>query len=139
MSGRRVATIAFVGTVALVYFGGLRTYVEPARMYPPETHALRALVTLGAAQVQYNSQFGRYARSLVELGPSGADLISVDLAAGEKQGYRFTLTSTPRGYTTTAAPSTFCGTHTYYSDQSMVIRENVGPEPATANSREVGK
>jgi hypothetical protein len=106
-------------------------------MYGPETSALKALQALGAVQVQYNSQFGRYARSLAELGPSGADLISAYLASGEKQGYKFTLTSTPTGYATTAAPSTFCGTHTYYSDQSLIIRENVGPVPATAHSNEV--
>jgi hypothetical protein len=139
MNGRSVAIIAIAGIAALVYFGGFRIYVDPrARMYAPETAALVALQTLNTAQVQYYSQFGRYARSLAELGPSAADLISADLAAGDKQGYRFTLTSTPTGYTATAAPSTFCGTHTYYSDQSLVIREHYGPQPATASSKEAG-
>jgi hypothetical protein len=140
MSSRRVAFTAAVGVVALICFGGVRLFPDigmRARLYHPETAALKALQTLGAVQVQYNSQFGRYARSLAELGPAGADLISADLAAGGKQGYKFTLTSTPTGYTTTAVPSTFCGTHTYYSDQSLVIRENAGPVPATAHSNEV--
>ena len=136
MSGRRVAIIAVVGIAALVFSGGTRIHITTgARLYHPETAALKALQTLNTVQVQYNSQFGRYARSLAEL--SAADLISPGLAAGEKQGYKFTLTSTPTGYTTTAAPSTFCGTHTYYSDQSLVIRENAGPGPATAHSKEV--
>ncbi|HXM44034.1 MAG TPA: hypothetical protein VN924_22555 [Bryobacteraceae bacterium] len=107
-------------------------------MYAPETAALKAVQTLNAAQALYHAQFGRFARSLNELGPpaggpdnaSAANLISADFAAGEKQGYKFTLTSTPTGYTITAAPSAFCGSRTYYSDQSLVVRENVGPRPA---------
>jgi hypothetical protein len=30
------------------------------------------------------------------------------------------------------------GNRTFFSDQSMVIRENDGPEAATADSRELG-
>jgi hypothetical protein len=29
------------------------------------------------------------------------------------------------------------GNRTFYSDQTMVIRENYGPEPATASSKEM--
>jgi type IV pilus assembly protein PilA len=113
-----------------------------------ETAALRAIQTLNTAQVQYNSQFGRFAQSLAELGPpasgtanaSAADLISGDLATGEKQGYRFTLTGTPRSYTITAVPTAFgsTGSRTFFSDESLVIRENYGQEPANARSAEVG-
>jgi uncharacterized surface anchored protein len=90
--------------------------------------------------VQCNSQFGRYARSLTELGPSASNLISADLAPGENRGYKFTLTGTPQGYTITAAPSAFrsASSRTYFSDQSLVVRENYGPQPATSNSKVVG-
>ena len=112
-----------------------------ARDYAEETSALKVIQALNTAQVQYNSQFGRYAWSLTELGPSASDLISADLAAGEKQGYNFTLTGTPTGYTITAAPSALrsAGMRTFYSDQSLAIRENYGSEPATASSKEVGR
>ena len=62
------------------------------------------------------------------------------MASGEKQGYRFTVTGTPSGYTITAVPIAFgsTGSRTFFSDQSLVARENYGQEPATANSREVG-
>jgi type IV pilus assembly protein PilA len=119
-----------------------------ARRYAQETAALKAISTLNTAQVQYNSTYGRFAASLTELGPptsgnanaSSADLISSDLAAGEKQGYRFTLAASPVGYTITAVPTAFgsTGSRTFFSDQSLVIRENYGQEPATANSPEVG-
>jgi hypothetical protein len=89
--------------------------------------------------VQYKSQFRRYARSLIELGPSAADRISADFAAGERPGCKFTLKSMPTGYTITAGPSEFCGSRTFYSDQSLIIHENVGPQPATASSKEVGR
>jgi len=37
-----------------------------------------------------------------------------------------------------ANPSNYptSGSRAFFSDQSMVIRENYGPEPATANSKE---
>lgn len=126
MSGRSVAVLAVVGIGGFLYCAA-PSCIHKARLYAPETAALSAVQTLNAAQVQYNSQFGRYARSLSELGPSAADLISADFAVGERPGYKFTLKSMPTGYTITAGPSEFWGSHTFYSDQSLVIRENVRP------------
>jgi hypothetical protein len=142
MSGRSVALFAVVGIPTLLYLGvplGERTPYK-SRRYAQETAALRNLQTLNTAQVQYNSQFGRYARSLTELGPSASNLILADLAAGEKRGYKFTLTVTPEGYSIQAVPMVFgsTGSRTFYTDQSLIIRENYGPQPATANSKEVG-
>jgi len=136
-----IAIILIIVTVAL-------PKLNRARMYAQETAALKAVHTLNTAQVQYNSTYGRYAQSLTELGPptsgnptpSAADLISADLAGGEKQGYRYNLSGTPAGYTITAVPVSFgsTGSRTFYSDQTLVVRENYGQEPATANSHEVG-
>jgi type IV pilus assembly protein PilA len=118
-----------------------------ARMYSQETAAIGAIRTLHTAQVQYTSQYGRYATSLVELGPpaSGAagpaagDLIGNDLASGDKSGYKFTMTGNASGYVINANPVAYnsTGSRTFYSDQSMVIRENYGPEPATVSSKEL--
>ena len=119
-----------------------------AKKFAQETAALRAIQTIHTAEVQFNSQYGRYAVSLVELGPpasgaasaAAADLIGNDLANGTKQGYKFTLTGNAGGYVVNANPVTYGtdGNKSYYSDQTMVIRENVGPEPATATSKEQG-
>jgi len=144
-----VLTIPAATALAVFVFpGSISVFDLRPRAYSPETAALKAIQTLNTAQVQYYSQFGRFARLLTELGPpasgaanaSAADLISSELASGEKQGYRFTLAGTGPGYSITAAPTAFgsTGSRTFYSDQSLVIRENHGPEPATANSREVG-
>lgn len=117
------------------------------RMYSQEMAAIRHIQTIHTAQTQYYSQFGRYANTLAELGPptsgnpgpSAADLIPGDLAAGEKGGYKFVLQGTPTGYTINAEPTQFntSGSRTFYSDQSLVIRNNYGPEPATVNSPEI--
>lgn len=120
-----------------------------AKKFAQETAALRAIQTIHTAEVQYSSQYGRYAVSLTELGPpasgatgpSAADLIGNDLANGTKQGYKFTVTGNAGGYVVNANPVNYGtdGNKTFYSDQTMVIHENNGPEPATATSREVGQ
>ena len=124
-----IAIILIIVTVAL-------PKLNKAKMYAQETAALKAIQTINTAQVQYSSTFGRFAQSLTELGPpasgtsnaSAADLISGDLASGDKQGYKFTLAGTPTGYTISAIPAVFgsTGSRTFYSDQSLVVRENYG-------------
>ena len=118
-----------------------------AQMYVRETAALNSIQTVHKMQIQYQSQYGRYANSLAELGPpksgapspSAADLIGNDLSGGEKQGYKFTLTGNQGGYVITATPVTYgtSGSRSFFSDESMVIRENYGPEPATVASKEI--
>lgn len=112
-----------------------------------ETAAVRHIVTIHTAQAQYNSQFGKYATALSEMGPptggnsgpNGADLIPQELALGAKGGYKFTLEGTPTGYKLTATPLAYnnTGRRSFFSDQTMVLRENWGQEPATANSPEM--
>jgi type IV pilus assembly protein PilA len=119
-----------------------------ARMQANELSALRMVGTIHTTQAQYQSQFGKYAVTLEELGPppsgqpgpAASDLIPGDLAKGKKSGFIFQMQGTPGGYTLTVVPETYnsSGRRSFYSDQSMVIRENWGPEPATASSKEVG-
>ena len=114
----------------------------------PETGAVRTIQMIHTAQVQYNSQFGRYAVSLAELGPpasgvassSAADLVGRDLASGTVLGYKFVVRGNESGYVINAIPEIYgtTGRRTFYSDQTMVIRENNGPQPATASSNEMG-
>ncbi|MGA2038083.1 MAG: prepilin-type N-terminal cleavage/methylation domain-containing protein [Bryobacteraceae bacterium] len=118
-----------------------------AQMFTREAAAIQAVKTIHTAEVQFQSQYGRYAVSLTELGPpasgapnsSAADLIGSDLANGEKQGYKFTVSAVAGGYTVNAVPVQYgsSGSRSFYSDQSMVVRENDGPEPATAQSKEL--
>ena len=135
-----IAIILIIVTVAL-------PKLNNATRFAHETAAIKAIQTIHTVQVQYNSQYGHYATTLAELGPpatggataSAADLIGNDLAQGEKSGYKFTMTGSPGGYVINANPVTYgsSGSRTFFSDQSMVIRENYGPEPATASSKEL--
>jgi type IV pilus assembly protein PilA len=135
-----IAIILIIITIALPKFSS-------AQRYAKETSALGAIRTIHTMQVQYYSQYGKYATSLTELGPptsgapspAAADLIDSTLAAGEKGGYKFTLSANSGGYIINAAPVAFgvSGSRTFYSDQSMVVRQNFGQEPATANSPEM--
>lgn len=107
---------------------------------------MAAIRTIHTAQTQYYSQFNKYATSLAELGPpasgsanaSSADMIGNDLANGKKQGYVFTVTGSQGGYVVSAVPETFNvgGSRTFYSDQTMVVHEHYGPEPATPQDPE---
>ena len=135
-----IAIILIIITIALPKFSS-------AQRYAKETSALGAIRTIHTMQVQYYSQYGKYATALTELGPpaSGAEgpaaagLIDSTLASGEKGGYKFTLSANSGGYIINAAPVAFgvSGSRTFYSDQSMVVRQNFGQEPATANSPEI--
>src|SRR6478752_3538188 len=135
-----IAIILIIITIALPKFSS-------AQRYAKETSALGAIRTIHTMQVQYYSQYGKYATSLTELGPptsgapspAAADLIDSTLASGEKGGYRFLLSANSGRYIINAAPVTVrvSGSRTVYSDQSIVVRQNLGQEPATSNSPEM--
>jgi prepilin-type N-terminal cleavage/methylation domain-containing protein len=117
-----------------------------ARMHAAETAAEAAIRTLHTVQMQYFSQYGKYATSLSELGAAAngsasaaaAGLIEPALTRGVKGGYKFTLTASAAGYAIHAEPLVFGsnGGRTFYSDQTMVLHENNSAEPATATSPE---
>jgi type IV pilus assembly protein PilA len=136
-----IAIILIIITIAVPKYQKTQIFVR-------ETAAIKAIQTIHQMEVQYQSQYGRYATSLTELGPpasgapspASADLIGNDLAQGVKQGYKFTVTGTQGGYTINANPVVFGsdGSRTFFSDQTMVIRQNYGADPATVNSPEMG-
>ncbi len=156
MTRRRGVRIAVIGGIVvvcavLVAIMSLTIAVprlRTAKRAAMETGAIASIRALHFAQVQYNSQYGRFANTLGELGaPASGDptaaaaaLISNDLANGEKDGYKLTMTGNAIGYQIVAVPIAYgvSGNRTFFSDQSMIIRENDGPEPATAGSRELG-
>jgi type IV pilus assembly protein PilA len=112
-----------------------------------EMAAIREIGSIHQAETQYYSQFGRYAQNLTELGPpasgapspAAADILPKILTDGKKSGYLFSLQGTPTGYTVTAVPEAFgsSGSRTFFSDSSLVIRQNNTAEPATATSTEI--
>ena len=134
-----VAIVLIIAAVAL-------PRLDKARMQTQEMAAVQEIQNIHKAQAMYYSTFQRYATKLEELGPptggqtgpAAADLIPGEMAKGTKAGYNFVLQGGPGGYTISANPVTFNGTgrRTFFSDQSLVIRQNWGPEPATVTSPE---
>jgi type IV pilus assembly protein PilA len=112
-------------------------HVNEQMMLSREVAATEQIKTIHAVETQYYAQFGRYAQDLSELSTAG--LIPKSLASGKKSGYKFVAQATPVGYTVAASPAVFGGTgrRTFYSDQTLVIRQNWGREPATGESSEL--
>ncbi len=135
-----IAIILILAAIAIPNF-------SKQRMNANETAAIRQIRdTINPMQAQYYSQFGRFATTLAELGPptsgpegpAAAGLIPKTLAEGKNTGYIFAITKTAVGYAVTAVPEVFGGTgrRTFYSDESQVIHQNWGQEPATVQSPE---
>jgi len=147
VAGFSLIELLIVIAIILIILAMALPKLNKARMQAFETGAIKAITTLHTAQAQYYSQFGRYATTLAELGPgktgtanaAAADLISTDLSAGEKGGYRYEMQATPTGYTINANPTAFnnTGSRTFYSDQSLTIRQNFSAEPANIESPEI--
>jgi type IV pilus assembly protein PilA len=109
-----------------------------SRIAANEASAVSSLRTLNTACITYNSTYGQFPAALSNLkspasgNPSStaADLVDQVLAGGTKAGYNFTFTQGAGGasYNVTAAPITVnqTGLREFYTDQSGVIRFNVG-------------
>jgi type IV pilus assembly protein PilA len=112
-----------------------------------ETSAVQSVRTIGQAQLQYNSQYpaNGFACSLAVLGgdpksgapsPQSAQLITPDLAVGQKAGYTFAITNCTKvtvnnqdmytGYEITAVPNSIgrTGDNGYCSDENNTIRKD---------------
>ena len=135
-----VAIILIIGAIAI-------PKLNTARMQAQEMAAISQIRTIHQGQTMYFSQFGKYAQTLQELGPpasgqpgpNGADLVPGDLAAGLKSGYNFQMLPSPTGYMVQANPVAYLSTgrRSFYSDNSLTVRENWGAEPATPTSKEI--
>ena len=137
-----VAIIMIILTFAIPQY-------RKTQMNARETGAIQGMRTIYSAEIQYESQFGQFAATLTQLGPAAssgaaegpqaAGLISGSLASGSTGGYNYTITQIPGGYSASAVPQAFgsTGRRTFYMDQSGIIRQNWGHDPATATSPEV--
>ena len=145
--GFSLMELLIVVAIILIILAVALPKVNQTRMNANEMAVIRQIGTIHTAQTQYYSQFGKFAVTLQELGPpasgnqgpAAADLIPNSLAQGAKDGFAFTLQGTAGGYTINANPVSFSGTghRSFFSDQTLVIKQNWGPEPATNQSKEL--
>jgi len=135
--------ISIILVILAIAVPKMNTQMQGAR----EMAVIREIGSIHQAETQYYSQFGKYATNLSQLGPpvsgadgvEGANIIPKILADGKKNGYTYTLAATQGGYAVTAVPDSFgnSGRRTFYSDQTLVIRNNWSQEPATPASPEI--
>lgn len=136
--------IAIILILAMIAVPKVNQQLMSAR----ETAAIQEIKSIHQAETQYYSTFSKYATSLAELGlpasgaagPSAADLLPKNLADGKIGGYIYVVNASATGYAVNANPETFgsSGRRTFFSDQTLVIRNNWSQEPATVNSPEIG-
>lgn len=125
-----------------------------SRIAANQASAVGSLRTINTAEIEYASTYNTgFSPTLAALGPpaSGTDTASAAgvldslLAAGVKNGYSFTYSTTAvsgryDAYTINANPLTVgtTGTNYYFTDQTGVIRQEAG-RPADQNSAPIGE
>lgn len=126
--------------------GGVFLALTLAVFLPRATHResldgplIASMRSIHVAELEFFSRYGRYA-TLSEMGPSGVGLIGSELAEGRTQGHSFVLRVSGSGYTIQTAPTDGSRGRfrSYYSDETLVVRESSGPGLATGLSRELG-
>lgn len=141
--GFTMVELLVVVTIMLILVAIALPSAQKAKTNAAETAVIREMQTIHQAQLQYYSQFGRYAASLADLGPKrngqGSGLIPATLASGQKNGYVYTLAGGADTFSVSAVPKTFdvTGTRTFYIDQGGIVHFNRGTEPANENSPEI--
>ena len=107
-----------------------------SKMAANEASAVGSLHTINTAAVAYNGTYGQYPTNLSNLQTNGAvsstaaDLIDSVLGGGTRGGYVFTYTAngSNTAYSILASPQivNVTGQSYFFTDQSFVIRRNVG-------------
>jgi type IV pilus assembly protein PilA len=143
-----LAAFGFLCVLGLITANIAVPNLRRAPLSAREIAAIQEIKTIHLAEKRYYSTFGKYADSLEALGPpssgaagpAAADLIPKSLAEGKIGGYVYTVTGTSAGYTVNAGPEKFgsSGRRTFFSDQTLIIRNNWSGEPANVNNPELG-
>lgn len=133
--GFSLIELLIVVTIMVLLMMAAIPFYKEAVMKTQETAAMQNIRTLHTAQMQYFAQNNRFASSLRDL---AGKVNSGELVAGEKGGYKYRVDETATGYAIHAEPVKFNvnGSRTFFSDETMILRNHFGPEPATAESAE---
>jgi hypothetical protein len=104
----------------------------------PPSAELRVIVILrdiAVAEENFRKKAGRYG-SLEELNDFSSLISSANAGIGEYNGYRFTIDAKEGDYSIEAQPIEWgvTGKRSFYTDQTRVIRQSWGPDPANDQS-----
>jgi type IV pilus assembly protein PilA len=135
-NGFSLIELVIVMTIIMILATIVIGQVGKQIMMAHETAAFQQIKTIDTAEAQYFGQFGKYAANLLALGPRAAGLIPETLAGGKRSGYVYEVHATDDGYQVTAVPEKFgsSGRRSFFSDQTLVIRESWTTEAANAES-----
>src|ERR1700712_5559641 len=110
--GFSLIELLIVIAIILIILSIALPQMSKSRMNAQEMAAVAEIRTINNQQVQYYSQYNKYASSLAQLGPPAAsggaegpdasNLIPGSLASGSTGGYTFTITATTGGYALSA-------------------------------------
>jgi prepilin-type N-terminal cleavage/methylation domain-containing protein len=140
--GFTLIELLIVVSIILIILAIAIPHVDKQMRLARETAVVREVGSIQVAEAQYHAQFGTYG-TLAQLGPpvsgtdghEGANLIPKALVDGKKNGYVYSLMPTADGYALTAVPETpTADSRSFYSDQTLTIRNNWNPELATLTS-----
>jgi hypothetical protein len=114
----RFAAILLLITLAACHYEALGVALEH--------EGIRAIATIHRAETEFYARYGRFAEmsEMSEIPPENTG------------GYRFHLNVDHNTYAITATPS-WNGLRSFFSDQTLVIRQSTNWEPANANSPEI--
>jgi hypothetical protein len=100
---------------------------------------IASIRTIHVAELEFFSRYGRYA-TLSEMGPSGVGLLRSEFAEGRTRGHNVVLRVSGSGYMIQTVPTDGSRGRfrSYYSDETLVVRESSGPGLATGLSPELG-
>lgn len=95
--------------------------------------AVKAVVSLDAAEADYFTSHRRFG-SLAELRAEAGDSVRGDLERAREAGFRLGLILTEEGYDVTAQPDSSAqpSLHSFFSDQTGVVRIHAARGPATS-------
>ena len=132
--------VAIIGIIAAIAIPNLLKAQQAAR----ETSSLKAVQSIGEAQIMYSVTKGR--TKFTDLATLGAErIIDQTLASGNKGGYIFTSIAItnegmPSMFDTTAKPGSIgpfgTGNRSFYANETNVIYEADGGTPPTATPQD---
>ncbi len=133
MKWKRVTVGVFVTSAAILFMP------RPTHRENLDAPLMADIRTIHIAESEFYSRYGRYA-SLSELSQRGRDVLGEELAEGRSQTHRLFLTATGSRYTIQTAPINRgpAPYRSFYSDQTLVIRQSNGPGVASDSSPILG-